>query len=109
MLNINGFNQRINIQKRNIIKDKGVPIDTWDDYYTCWCSVNSLYGTELYKALEIQLQNIMQFTVRYTKALDNLNTKEYRVVWSNRNFNIIAVDYFSYNKEKIVIKAQEVL
>lgn len=103
------YDKRITIQKRDIIKVKGIPTDDWKDYYSCWCSINSLYGNELYKAIEVQLQNMLQFTTRYSKAIDNLNTKDYRVVWGNRKFNIIAADYFSYNKEKITIKAQEVL
>lgn len=108
-MKIASFNNRITIQKRTIIKVKGIPTDKWDTFYNCWCSINSLYGSELYKALEVQLENVLNFTVRYTKTLDNINTKEYRVMWGTRVFNIIAADYFGFNKEKITIKAKEVI
>ncbi|WP_160684694.1 phage head closure protein [Clostridium sp. C2-6-12] len=108
-MNIDNFNQRITIQKRTITKVKGIQTDKWDIFYSCYCSVNSLYGTELYKALEISQENVLNFTVRYTKILENLNTKDFRVVWKDRNFNMIATDYFGFSKEKIIIKAKEVL
>lgn len=108
-MNSGDLKQRITIQKRTTKKVKGVPTDVWDTFYSCWCSVNSLFGTELYKALEIQQENVLNFTVRYTKTLETLNTKDFRVIWKDRNFNIIATDYFGFSKEKITIKAKEVL
>lgn len=107
-MNIDNFNNRITIEKRTITKVKGVQTEVWNTFYSCYCSINSLFGTELYKALEIQQENVLNFTVRYTKTLENLNTKEYRIVWKDRNFNIIATDYFGFSKEKITIKAKEV-
>ncbi len=117
-MNIDNFNNRITIQKRTTTKVKGIPTDVWDTFYSCWTSINSLYGTELYKSLEVQLENILNFTVRYTKTLEALNTKEYRVIWGkkivdgiekDRIFNIIATDYYSFNKEKITLKVKEVV
>lgn len=103
------LDKKITIEKRTIVKEKGVPTEKWDTFFTCRCSINSLYGTELYKSLEVQLENVLSFTVRYTKTLEVLNTKEYRVIWGSRIFNIIATDYFEFNKEKITIKAKEVI
>jgi SPP1 family predicted phage head-tail adaptor len=103
------LNKRITIQKRTVTKVKGVPTESWDAFYSCSCTINSLFGTELYKALDIQQENVLNFTIRYAKALDNLNTKEYRVMWGTRFFNIIATDYYEFMKEKITIKAREVI
>lgn len=108
-MNIDNFKQRITIQKRTITKVKGVQTEVWNTFYSCYCSVNSLFGTELYKALEIQQENILNFTIRYTKTLENLNTKEYRIMWGTRVFNIVATDYFGFSKEKITIKGKEVI
>lgn len=103
------LDKKIIIQKRTVTKVKGVPTESWDPFYTCMCSIDSLYGTELYKALEIQLENVLSFTIRYSKTLEALNTKEYRVMWGTRAFNIIATDYFNFKKDKITIKAKEVI
>ena len=74
-MNIDNFKERITIEKRKIVKIKGVSTEVWDTFYSCWCSINSLFGNELYKSLEIQQQNVLNFTVRYSKKLDILNTR----------------------------------
>ena len=76
------------IQKRQKTVEKGRPVEKWDDYLKCWCEVKSLYGKELYTALEAKLENVMNFETRYCKALEALNTKEYRVVWGERIFKL---------------------
>lgn len=97
------------IQKRNKTVEKGRPVEKWDDYFKCWCEVKSLYGKELYSALEAKLENVVNFETRFCGKLEALNTKEYRVKWDERVFNVIAVDYGKYNRRKVVIKAQEVV
>ena len=95
------------IQKRQKTIEKGRPLETWDDYFKCWCVVKSLYGKELYSALEAKLENVVNFETRFCSKLEAINTKEYRVTWGERVFNIIAVDYGRYDRRKVVIKAQE--
>ena len=108
-MNSGDLNNRITIENRTITKVKGVPTDVWSTFYSCWCFINSLFGNELYKSLEIQQQNILNFTIRYSKNLEKLNTKDYRITWKNRVFNIVSVDFYGFSKEKITIKAQEVV
>lgn len=97
------------IQKRKKTVEKGRPVETWEDYHKCWCDVKSLYGKELYSALEAKLENVVNFETRFCLKLEALNTKEYRVKWGERVFNIIAADYGKYNRRKIVIKTQEIV
>ena len=97
------------IQKRQKTVEKGRPVEKWDDYLKCWCEVKSLYGKELYTALEAKLANVMNFETRYCKALEALNTKEYRVVWGERIFKLINADYGKYDRRKVVLKGQEVV
>lgn len=97
------------IQKREKTAEKGKPIEKWDDYFKCWSEVKSLYGKELYAALEAKLENVLSFETRYCSKLEALNTKEYRVIWDKRIFNIINVDYGKYERKKVVLKAQEII
>ncbi|NBH83471.1 head-tail adaptor protein [bacterium C-53] len=97
------------IQKRKKTVEKGRPVETWEDYFKCWCDVKSLYGKELYEALEAKLENVLNFETRFCGKLEALNTKEYRVKWGERLFNIINVDYGKYERRKIVLKAQEII
>ncbi len=39
------------IQKRKDCRE-GRPVEKWNNYLKCWCEVKSLYGKELYTALE---------------------------------------------------------
>ena len=52
------------IQKREKTVEKGRPVEKWNDYLKCWCEVKSLYGKELYTALEAKLENVMNFETR---------------------------------------------
>lgn len=61
------------IQKREKTVEKGRPVEKWNNYLKCWCEVKSLYGKELYTALEAKLENVMNFETRYCKALEALN------------------------------------
>jgi len=97
------------IQKRSKKVEKGRPVEAWEDYFKCWCDIKSLYGKELYDALEVDLKNVMNFETRFCAKLEALNTKEYRVAWGNRVFNLINVDYGKYERKKVVLKAQEVV
>ncbi|MDT8717607.1 phage head closure protein [Clostridium sp. 19966] len=103
------LNERIMIQKRNLIKEKGIPKPVWEEFYGCWSGINNLFGNELYQAINVNLENTLNFTVRYCNRLDNLNTKEFRVVWKGRVFNLVYVDYLNMKKEKIILKATEVM
>ena len=39
-------------------------------YHECWCEIGSLYGKELYKAIEIRLEDTIVFDkVRYCKKV----------------------------------------
>ena len=68
-----------------------------------------LIRERLYTALEAKLENVMNFETRYCKALEALNTKEYRVVWGERIFKLINADYGKYERKKVVLKGQEVV
>lgn len=99
----------VTIQKRTKTVEKGRAVETWSDYHKCWCEVKSLYGKELYAALETKLENVINFETRYCKALEALNTKEYRVKWGERIFEVVYADYGKYDRRKIVIKGKEIL
>ena len=107
-MNIKNLNNRIIIEKRTVTKINGIRKEIYTDFYKCWCGINSLYGNELYKALEIQQQDLLNFTIRYSKNLEELNTKDFRIKWKDRIYNIIAIDFYNFNKQKVTIKAQEV-
>lgn len=108
-IDIGKMTERIKIEKRTIIYSGGKKLEQWDEYYSCWAYCNNLFGKELYNAMQVKQENLINITVRYCKVLDNLNTKDYRIVWNNKTFNINLVDYHGFNKEKVTFKAMEVI
>lgn len=76
-------------------------------YYSAWCEIGSLYGNELYKALEIRLENAVIFEVRYCRKIKEVKkrTKDYIVKYDGDTYEIYAVDFRKNERDKVQIKA----
>ena len=104
------LNKRITIQKfREKQDDDGFDTVGWEDYKTIWASINNLWGKEFYAAKAVNAENTVEFIVGYSKGLSNINTKEYRIFWNNRAFNITFIDNIKYENRWLKIKAIEVV
>ena len=62
---------RIKIYKYQYGKVDGRRVETEPIlYHECWCEIGSLYGKELYRAIEIRLEDAIVFdNVRYCKKV----------------------------------------
>ena len=81
-MDISKLNQRIEIQKGVSKTDEvGNVIRHWQDYYSCFASVNTAGGKEI-------------------SAVD------YRIVFRGKTYNIIQVDFADYDGKTIKIKAE---
>lgn len=108
-VDIGKLNKRITIQKYTTIQNEnGFDVEDWIDYKTIWASVNNLWGKEFYAAKAVQAENTVEFICRYSRDLENIDTKEYRIFWNNRTFNITFVDNIKYENKWLKIKAIEV-
>ncbi|NFO70762.1 head-tail adaptor protein [Clostridium botulinum] len=120
-VNIGDLNKRIVIQKYITTQNEnGFDIEEWDDYKTVRASMNNLWGKEFYAAKAVQAENTVEFIVRYSKDLKNINTKEYRIKTIKdknaikekdkyRYFNITFIDNIQYKNKWLKIKAIEVI
>lgn len=109
-VDVGELKHRITIQKyTTITTDNGFDEETWLDYKTVWASMNNLYGKEFYAAKAVQSENTVEFTVRYSKDLEILNTKEYRIFWNEKSYNITFIDNIKYENRWLKIKAIEVV
>lgn len=108
-VNIGDLNKRIAIEKyTTITTENNFDEEKWLPYKTVWASVNNLYGKEFWNAKAVQSENTVEFIVRYSKDLENINSKEYRIFWSDRAFNITFIDNIKYENKWLKIKATEV-
>lgn len=80
-------------------------------YHECWCEIGSLYGKELYKAIEIRLEDTIVFdNVRYCKKVKEIaaHLKDYFVEYEGEKYNIFARDFRQNDKQYVQLKANRV-
>lgn len=109
-MDIGKLNKRITIEKyTTTTNDNGFDIEDWIKFKTVWSNVNNIYGKEFWSAKQVNSENTVNFTIRYSNDFKELNSKEYRIVFNNRCFNITFIDNIKYENKYLKIKAIEVL
>lgn len=110
-INISNLNKRITIEKLSgtTTTPNGFDTPNWIPFLTVWASVNNLFGKEFYADKAVQAENTVEFVTRYNKDLENLNTKEYRIVWNGKSYDITFIDNIQYANRWIKFKAVEVV
>ena len=100
-MDIGALRVRIVIQKSSTAVDKyGNHLSSWTDYFTCWATANTSgrQSDETEKAAVTQEKNAVDFTVRYSPEVAQVNTKEYRILLDNRIYNIRSIDEMGFKK-----------
>lgn len=94
------------IEKNSQVSDEiGNQSSQWIEYYKGYAYVNNLSGSEYWAAAQTQSQNSVVFSLRWHKLLDAVTTKEYRLIFKDKVYDIFAVDNVQYKNETIKIKA----
>jgi len=105
-MDISKLNQRILIQKSSTqTDDVGNVFRQWQDFYSCFASVNTAGGKERQKG-DTEEQQTVSFTVRFCKRLSELSAVDYRIVFQGKPYNIIQVDFADYGGKTVKIKAE---
>lgn len=100
------YRQLVAIQKCTVNRDEiGNPAEEWKDFRKAYAYVNSTYGREYWAAAAVQQENTVEFTFRWYPFFDEMDTKQYRLVFRNRIYNISAVDNVQFRNEAVKIKA----
>lgn len=109
-MNAGAYSELITIQKQTEERDKdGFPHSKWEDYYTNYAYVNKLSGSEFWQAAETAAQSTIRFEMRYHAKLESVDTKNYRLVFRGRIFNITNVDNVMFKNETVKISGIEVV
>ena len=96
---------RIVINKTVETRVNGKPVKSDELFYSCFCEIQQLYGTELYEALNVKLENTMIFKVRYCKLLEQLQDKsEYKVIFNGSTYKIYYSDFAKDYKKYVLLK-----
>lgn len=102
---------KIRIYKRQYEKNAGRREETEPIlHHECWCEIGSLYGKELYKAIEIRLEDTIVFEVRYCKKVKEVaaHLKEYFVEYEGEKYSIFARDFRKNDKQYVQLKANRI-
>jgi len=102
------FNKKITIQKYTETRDSdGYPSKQWIDFYTVWAYANGVSDKEFIASMAEQHESVVNFTVRYFKALDEVTTTDYRIVFQGKYYDIQGIDNFEFNNMSLKFRAVE--
>ena len=103
------MNVRITIQKNKTVVDAiGNHKSQWSDYYSCFATVSGEGGSEKAVAGLIVDDSDISFTVRYCKALSNVESTKYRISFNDAIYNIVSIDHNNFKKKSIKFKCEKV-
>ncbi len=111
-MNISGLRCRIIIQKNETVTDKiGNHVSEWRDYFTCWATASNSgkSAEETTNAGYTQEGGRIDFTVRYSPETAAVNSKEYRILFEGRLYDIKSVNEmgFKHNSRKLEAELSE--
>lgn len=95
--------------KTTITNDKGFQEEAYVEYKTVWAKINNLFGREFWSAKAINQENTVVFEIRYSKDIEELDTKKARINFKGKCFNITHVDNVLYKNTTLKIKAMEIV
>lgn len=100
------YRGKVKIEKATRGKDShGYATEEWLKYYENYAYVNNLSGVEFWAAAQSQAQETVRFEMRYHKALDQVQPKNFRIVFRGRIYRITFVDNVQMKNETVKINA----
>lgn len=107
-MNASMLRNKITIQKKTAVPDEiGRISEKWSDFMVVHAYANRLSGQELIVAAANGQQDTVTFSVRYCRALSELNSNDFRIVFMGRVFNILTVDNVQFLNVELKIRAVE--
>ena len=107
-MNASMLKNKITIQKKTAVPDEiGRISEKWSDFMVVHAYANRLSGQELIVAAANGQQDTVTFSVRYCRALSELNSNDFRIVFMGRIFNILTVDNVQFLNVELKIRAVE--
>lgn len=85
--------------------DIGNPSNEWTDYAHAYAYANGLSGREYWEAANVQQENTVEFIFRWKPFFDAVNTKQYRLAFRGRIYNINMIDNIQFRNKTVKIRA----
>lgn len=109
-VNVGEYKHRIVIEKREQKKNSSGYNDgvTTSEIMKCWARLSDFYSKELYSSFGSKLEGGSNITVRYCKALSNLNDIEFKekvfIILNKISYKVQHIDFHNNNKVEITFK-----
>jgi SPP1 family predicted phage head-tail adaptor len=100
------YDKKIVIQKRT--GGSGYEPEVWTDFKAVWASVNGLNSREFFAAMAEQAEDTVMFFTRYFKAVDDMTTQDYRIVFRGKVYNITGIDNQGFANMNVKFMARAV-
>lgn len=101
-MDIGSMNQRITLQRHQTVVDGiGNHISAWVDFHSCFAYVNLTSGSENGTEPSVRSDEALTFTIRWCRKLEALNSKEYRISFCGKFYNITCVDDVQFGHRKL--------
>lgn len=108
-MNVALLNTRIIIQKNAITSDKiGNHKNVWEDYFSCYATINGESGSEANRAGETLENHNMAVTIRYCSETAKIEPTTHRILFNGEIYNITSVDHMNYKHKSLKIWCQKV-
>lgn len=105
-MNAGAYREPVVIEKSSYTEDEiGNQMPTWTEYYRGFAYMNNLSGSEYWEAAQTQAENTIMFILRHHPLLEKMNTKEYRLIHRETEYNITSIDNVQYKNETVKIRA----
>lgn len=104
-MNAGLYRNKIVIQKYvQGYNDVGSPLDEWQNYKTVYAYVNGLSGSEYWEAANIRQENTVEFVCRWKPFFDEMNTKQFRIIFNDSIYNINTIDNVQFRNKTVKLK-----
>lgn len=85
----------------------GKPVKYKEILNNMYAEILSLYGNELYSALNVSMENMLIFKVRYCKLLNKLlASSDWYVTYKNIDYKLYYADFSKYTKQYVLLKCR---
>ncbi|MGN0269724.1 MAG: phage head closure protein [Candidatus Weimeria sp.] len=108
-MNIAAMRCRITVQKNETVTDRiGNRVNSWSDFYSCWATPVQGGGSEKQEAGTINSTDSIDFTVRYAKCLEGLDSTKIRIQMGSTIYNVTAIDPMGFYHRSLKFKCEKV-
>ena len=106
MRDAGAYTQKISIEKLSHNYDSiGNPVEEWKPFKKTYAYMNGLSGKEYWEAATLNAENTVDFVCRWKKFFDEIDTRNYRIVWKKKVFNIKTIDNIQFKNDIVKIRA----